>query len=543
MDYRESVGTDSAGVSRVAKIVRDQADKYGIKRKETIKGCVVAEEAALNLSSHASEGAEIKVHIRAFGGYMRVELSCAGDRYEFAEEMVENDIPGDDMGDRAHDMLSGILLKTMAQDLRYRHARGNNRISFTVSRSPKAFLYRTIGALLLAVIVGLILAWIGAEGFNSAIDEYLLIPAKTMYMNALKMVVAPVVFFSIVSCVARFSDIYELGRIGGRLILTFMFTMVIAMVVGLGVYYLFKPGSGMPSDAAVKAAGKITSQTVDVSFKDMIVGIIPSDLITPFQSSNMLQLIFLAVLLGIATAKTGEYSEKVKYAFEALNEIFLKVTSLIISFMPIAIFCSICSLIMETGFETITSILGMFATFVFGIICMIVVYMILIRTLGKRNPVSFLKNYSPYMLQIFSIASSNASIPLNLEACSKLGISKKIYSLAIPLGATLNMDGTCVYLIIFSLAFAGIYGIEISAATMVGMLVTIIVLAIGAPGIPGSGLICLSVLLAQIGVPTEAVGLVMGIDALAGMFRAMNNCTGDVVSSIIVERFTNGRSS
>ena len=117
-------------------------------------------------------------------------------------------------------------------------------------------------------------------------------------------------------------------------------------------------------------------------------------------------------------------------------------------------------------------------------------------------------------------------------------ISKKIYSLAIPLGATLNMDGTCVYLTIFALAFAGIYGIEISAATMIGMLVTIIVLAVGAPGIPGSGLICLSVLLVQIGVPTEAVGLVMGIDALAGMFRTMSNCTGDVVSSIIVDRFT-----
>ena len=155
---------------------------------------------------------------------------------------------------------------------------------------------------------------------------------------------------------------------------------------------------------------------------------------------------------------------------------------------------------------------------------------------GGINPVTFLRKYTPVMLQVFSMASSNASIPINMEACGKLGIDKKIYSLSIPLGATLNMDGTCIHLAVFALALAQTYGVQVSEATLVGMIVSIIVLSMGAPGIPGSGLICLSVLLAQINVPVEAIGLVMGIDALVGMFRTVGNCSGDVVASLIVAK-------
>ena len=134
------------------------------------------------------------------------------------------------------------------------------------------------------------------------------------------------------------------------------------------------------------------------------------------------------------------------------------------------------------------------------------------------------------------MASSNASIPVNMEACDKMGIAQKIYSLSIPLGATVNMDGTCVYMGVFALALAKTYGVPVTGASITAMIISIIVLSVGAPGIPGSGLICLSVLLAGLGVPTEAVGLIMGIDSLVGMFRCMSNCTGDVAMSVVVAR-------
>lgn len=182
----------------------------------------------------------------------------------------------------------------------------------------------------------------------------------------------------------------------------------------------------------------------------------------------------------------------------------------------------------------------MFGTFIAGLAVMMLLYCLMMSTIARLNPLPFIRKYAPSMLQVFSMASSNASIPINMEACEKkVGISKKIFSLAIPLGATLNMDGTCVHLAVFSLALAKTYGIQVTGSAMVSMIISIIILSMGAPGIPGSGLICLSVLLTQMNVPVEAVGLVMGIDSLCGMFRTMSNCLGDVAVTAIVAKSEN----
>jgi Na+/H+-dicarboxylate symporter len=311
---------------------------------------------------------------------------------------------------------------------------------------------------------------------------------------------------------------------------------VIAVAVGLGSFYLFKPGkAGIIGQAA--DASSITSQTMDISILDTIVGIVPDNFIKPFLESNMLQLIFLAVICGIAVGKIGKYSEMLCTLLEACNELFLKVTTMIIRFMPAAVLCSVMSMMLTMGGKTMISVMGMLGTLIFGLICMIVIYCLLILLIGRISPIPFLRKYSATMLQVFSMASSNASIPINMDACEKkLGIAKNIYSLSIPLGATINMDGTCVHLAVFSLALAKIYGVEITGASMISLVLAIVVLSMGAPGIPGSGLICLSVLLTQLGIPVEAIGLVMGIDSLAGMFRTMSNCTGDVAVSVIVAR-------
>ena len=263
----------------------------------------------------------------------------------------------------------------------------------------------------------------------------------------------------------------------------------------------------------------------------------PSDIINPFLNLNMLQIIFMAVLCGIATGLLGKYSDMLRDLFEAFNDLFLKVTTMIIKVMPAAVFCSIMSMILTMGVGSLESVLGMMATFILGLVLMMLLYCMLMAVMGGINPGPFVRKYSPCMLQVFSMASSNASIPINMEACEKkLGIGRKIFSLSIPLGATLNMHGTCIYLSVFALALAKIYNVQVTGGAMLSMVISIVVLSMGAPGIPGSGLICLSVLLTQINVPVEAVGLVMGIDSLCGMFRCMSNCLGDVAVSMIVAK-------
>ena len=229
----------------------------------------------------------------------------------------------------------------------------------------------------------------------------------------------------------------------------------------------------------------------------------------------------------------------VKSLFETFNELFLKITTLIINFMPLAVFCSICSMMLSVGFSTILSVLGMLATFLVGLLCMMCVYCIILAVVGRINPLCFVKKYAPSMLQVFSMGSSNAAIPVNMQACDNMGVDKKVYCLSLPLGATLNMDGHCVYMAVFTLALAKTYGVTITGSALTAIIISIIVLSMGAPGIPGSGLICLSTLLTQVGVPIEAVGLVMGIDSFVGMFRCMSNSAGDVAVSILVAKLEN----
>jgi len=213
---------------------------------------------------------------------------------------------------------------------------------------------------------------------------------------------------------------------------------------------------------------------------------------------------------------------------------------LLVKFMPLAAFCSILSMILKTGAQTLISVLSMCLVFIFGLAAIMLVYCLMLLVLGRLNPLIFVKKYAPTMIQVFSMASSNASLPLNMDACSKkLGVSPKVYSLSLPLGATMNMDGTCIYLGVFALALAQIYGVPVTGASLMSVAMSILILSIGAPGVPGSGMICLSVLLTQLGVPVEAVGLVMGIDPLIGMLRTMSNCLGDVAISTIVAKNEN----
>ena len=527
---------DDSGFVRTMAFVQKFLEDCGIEKKAKTKAVLVVEEALGSLMEHRG-GEDMRVSARSLLGTVTIELSVRGEPFSLTENMKSAELPkGGELDDGTQDVIRNLLLRAMTDDLKYRHRDGVNYVRVTLVKSKHAFLFATLGAMLAAVAVGLVLSAAAPASFNAALSANLLSPVKTMYLNALKMVVAPVVFFSIVSCIAQFSDLSALGRIGGKTLALYLCTTLIAVGVGIGTFYLFQPGgtnlAGLEADAS-----SITSKTVNVSIRDTIVGIVPANFLSPFLESNMLQLIFLAVVCGVATGLIGKYSTMLTDFFQACNDLFLKITTLFIRVMPVAVFCSISSMILTLGTPSVLTLLGMFATFLFGLACMIAVYCLMMLALARLNPFPFLRKYAPVMAQVFSMASSNASIPINMEACEKkLGISGRVFSLSIPLGATLNMDGTCVHLAVFALALAKVYGVPIGGGMLLSMIVSIIVLSIGAPGIPGSGLICLSVLLTQMNVPVEAIGLVMGIDSLIGMFRCMSNCLGDVAVTSIVAK-------
>ena len=547
MNIKKTFPADNQGISELTGFVSKQLEEYGIKRKERVKAVLTVEEAAGSLLSHGLKDApekmeNISLSLKSFLGTISIELSAKGEEYSLAESMPLSALSEtEESNSEIQESIRNILLGSLSDSIKYRNKNHTNYIRMILIRSRHAFILQTLGAMALAIILGIIFSTVFPKEVTSAMNSMIFQPVKTMYMNSLKMIVAPVVFFSIISCIVQFSDLSSLGRIGGKIILMYLFTTFVAVAVGVGIFTLLGPGDASLAASLSADASAITSQTMEVSIKDTIVGIIPSDIINPFLKADMLQLIFMAVLVGVSTGLIGKYSEMLINFFSACNDLFLNMTTLIIRVMPIAVFCSIMSMMLTLGVGTIISILGMFGTFVAGLFCMMLIYCLLLLILGRLNPFTFIKKYAPYMLQVFSLASSNASIPLNIDACEKgLGIHKRICSLSIPLGATLNMDGTCVHLAVFALALAKSYGVEVNEAAMLSMVVSIVVLSMGAPGIPGSGLICLSVLITQMNVPVEAIGLVMGIDSLCGMFRTMSNCLGDVAASAIVARSENG---
>lgn len=528
-------------IKNVTEFVSDILDKHKVSQKDKTKAILILDEATDSLIKHGNENTEITVSLKSFLGTIHIELLSQGEEYSLASNMSSSSMYSDDgYNDDIYDNIQNIILKSLPYNLKYKHKNGKNSIFMTVVKSKHTFLYQTLGAMAIAILLGIIFANVVPAEINTALNDYILEPIKTMYMNALKMVVAPVVFLSITSCIVQFSDLTSLGRIGGKLIGFYLFTTVLSILLGIGIFFLMQPGDASLTTNLMADSSSITSTTIDVSIKDTIINIVPTNIIEPFYKNNMLQLIFIATLLGIATSLITNYSDILKNIFQALNELFLKVTSLIIKLIPIAIFCSIMSMMITIGIKTLLSVLAMFGTVLVGYVAMTIFYYLLIFIVGKLNPIPFAKKYAPTMLQVFSLSSSNAAIPINMEACDKmLGIKKKIYSLSIPIGATLNMSGTCIHLAIFALALAKAYGVPLSGSIMISIVISIIVLSMGTPGIPGSGLICLSVLIAQIGIPIEAIGLVMGIDPLCSMFRTMINCLGDVAVSAIVAKDEN----
>lgn len=528
--------TDNAGIGNATEYIRQILDKSGIKGENNSKTVLAAEEAMGELVSHAKEGSDLVVISRTFLGTTTIELSACGQAIDIQNILVPSvpDIWADPDA-KVSAGLRQLILSNMSKEMKCRHKDGVNTIQLSVTKSSRALIL-TLGAMICAILLGCLLTAVAPKDFLGALDANFLTPIKNMYMNALKMIAAPVVFFSIVGCFSHQSSPSGLGRIGIKIIALYLITTVIATIIGIGSFLIFRPGDPAIAAKLTQDVSAFTSQAKEISIKDILIGIVPSNFMSPFLESNMLQLLFLAILTGLAISLIGDYSAKMSEWFEGCGELFLKLASIIMRVTPIAVFCSILSMVLKTGPSTLVSVISMFGTFLFGLLLMIITYC-MILVISGFNLLLFFKRYIPTMLQVFSIASSNASISLNMEACRKeLGISSDIYSLSIPLGATINMDGTCVLLAVQALTIAEIYGVGVPAGALFALALSIILMSIGAPGVPGSCVIILSMLLAQIGVPVEGVAFVMGIGPLFGMFISMSNCLGDVVVTTAVAR-------
>lgn len=524
--------------------IRDTLKAKKVNSKNIAKALLGAEELLHAMIDHAAGPAEtVTVKVWFFLGESRIHISCRGSAFALAEVgQAVRFSPDAEEDPQSQLVIRDLLSRILDSNLSLSCESGVNTAAIQVAKSKYRQLYLTIGALLAGLGVGLLMKSFLPDAFNSAISSNFFTPISTMFLNALKMVVAPLVLFSIASSLADFGDMRALGRIAFKVIGSYFVTSIIAITIGTAVWFLFPIGNPALQEAVTDAAASTIAkgQGVSTSVKDTIVGIIPSDVINPFLKADMLQIIFIAAMTGIAA---GAIADKLHGFKEFLSDgylVFSKITALIIGVMPLAIFCSMAKMIFSMKLGTLVSVLSWVPTIYFGDAVMIVAYALLILLVGRLNPLMFFKKYYPAMLAAFTFAASNPVLPTSMELCDKsLGISKRIYAFSLPLGATINMDGSCITQMISALFMAKIFEIPITSSTILTLALAIFVLSVGAPGVPGGALVCISLLVPQIGIPAEAISIVMGLYSIVGMMQTCVNVTGDAAVTLITARSEN----
>jgi len=381
-------------------------------------------------------------------------------------------------------------------------------------------------ALILAIIVGLVLGSAHADFANHYIK-----PFGTIFLNLVKFIVVPVVLFSIISGVISMKDIRKVGAIGLRTIVYYLCTTAFAIVIGLIGASIFK--GFFPKIATTDLSYQAKAAT---SFMDTIVGIFPSNCIAPLYSASMLQVIVIALFVGFAIIIIQD--EKTAPAVEligACNDISMKIMELILKLSPIGVFCLLCPVVAANGAQIIGSLaMVLLCAYICYIIHMAVVYSATVATMGGMSPVTFFKSMAPAMIFAFSSASSVGTLPINMECCDKMGADKEITSFVLPLGATINMDGTAIYQGVCAIFIAACYGINLSFGQMITIVLTATLASIGTAGVPGAGMIMLAMVLASVGLPVDGIALVAGVDRIFDMGRTVVNITGDASCAVVV---------
>lgn len=427
------------------------------------------------------------------------------------------------------------LLKALRNNLSYYHRGTHNEVEFVAHKSRPQTLKVISIAFVAAIVVGLLLRFYGGAGLNDAVSTYVLTPLRTMFLNALKMLVVPVVFFAISSSVAGVSDIREYGRIGMKVFTFYTFTSFVAILVGYIVYQILQPGANVQLD--MSAYTYSADSSTGISLLDSIVNIVPTSFVGAFTGTEMLQIIFLAILAGAAATMldNGDDRQKVTEFLGLCNRFFLKVASIVMKTIPLATFCAMTLLVLTIDTSMVVALLKLVLGMFLGGVGMFLVYALLFAVFVRKNPLHFFKKCLPNFLLFITFCSTSAVMPQTLDTCTKrLGISPKISSFSMPLGSTINMDGACVYLTLSTLFLAAVYHVPVSVDMLLKLAVTIVILSMGAPPIAGAGFICLSILVLQIGVPIEGLGVLMGIDQIMSMLRTLINGTGDFVGTASV---------
>ncbi len=521
MAKREGFFLNKNTFSEVTAKIHDELTKTKATKKEIMMAELLLEELFIRISQIGGVP-EVIVTLRKRFGTLNLQLEYGGKEYNPLVEITDYD-------EEDEDFYRTVILKSYRSKMNYAHYATKNIVVIHYHDASNKQIYYTLFGMVAGVIFGLILKSIDAPELLNFFNETLAKSFRTMFLNALNMMIAPVIFFSVISGVTSITNASEVGRIGGKLMAIYMVTTLFASALSVGIGYLIFSGE-VPQIGTIDNSAAAQSQSISVL--SMIVGLIPKNLIAPIVNGEMLQIIFVAIFFGICINGLGNKVKILNDFIEAMNSFCLNAIRLIVKVIPVIAFFAMMSLIINVGLDSVLLLGKLILGQLGGSLLMVGVYALILIVLGKISPLPFLKKIGSFIAIPLSTSSSNATMPFTMKFCTdKMGIAPKLSSFSIPIGATVNMDGGCFYLSIASIMLARMYGIELTPDILFTVFVTVVALSIGAPGVPGGAFVCLASIVMALGLPADATAVILGIDPICSMMRAALNATGDIAAS------------
>ena len=391
-------------------------------------------------------------------------------------------------------------------------------------------------ALLIGAVIGVLIHYVMPSGTirDEVLVEGILYVVGQGFIRLMQMLVVPLVFCSLVCGSMAIGDTKTLGKVGIKTIGFYLATTALAVTIALASANIINPGIGLDMDAV--QTSEVAAAAQSTSIVDTLLNIIPKNPIGSMANGDMLPIIVFALFVGIMLAKLGSKASTVANFFSQFNDVMMEMTMAIMKIAPVGVFCLIARTFATVGFASFKPMLKYMGnvTFALAIQCF-VIYQILLFIFTRLNPLKFIKKFAPVMGFAFSTATSNATIPMSIDTLNKkMGVSKQISSFTIPLGATVNMDGTSIMQGVAVVFIAQAYGIPLTMGNLATVVVTATLASIGTAGVPSVGLVTLAMVLSSVGLPTEGIALIMGIDRILDMLRTAVNITGDAVCTTIV---------
>ena len=397
------------------------------------------------------------------------------------------------------------------------------------SQSKKIFI-----GLILGIVVGILLHTLVPDSHfkNDILIDGIFYTIGQLFIRLMQMLVVPLVFFSIADGCRNIGDTETLGKVGVRIVAYYLLTTALAIVVALSLASLIRPGKGMNMSIGDQSFEAVDT---DISLVDTILDFVPTNPIEALATGNMIQIIIFAVLVGLLIASMEDRLITLGNIVTEMNDLMMGMTMWVMRLAPVGVFFLIARTFSNLGFDAILSMLSYMGSVLGSLVVqLILVYMLLLSLFVRVNPFKFIKKYAPVMTFGFSTASSSATVPLNINTLEEMGVDRKISSFTIPLGATVNMDGTAIMQGVAVIFISNAYGITLSPTDFLTVILTSTIASVGTAGIPSVGLVTLSMVLESVGLPVEGIAIIMGIDRILDMARTTVNLSGDAVGTIIV---------